>query len=874
TRCPEPTTPRHGHLECSFPKQRFRSVAGGRNESKYVRGSTCRYLCDPGYVIPASLLTNSVIQCRGPYWNSTVDSECRKAVPPTPLNCVNQTLVTDDGVAPVEKPRFVAGDGRDLDVKCTLEGELEPGEYINTCKAIDPELRTNAECFYKLNIKSKDCSSPPEPVNGYVQCESETGRYFRSTVCIYKCNHGYVIPVSQSNITSIHCRHNSRWNSTKVPDCQKAVPPKPLDCIDQTLVAGAGGIQVKKPRFVTGEGKDADVKCSLEKPLKPGEYINVCAAVDPELQTSASCFQKVTVKAAGCLSPPEVQNGYIKCQPQPNSYMPGTVCMYHCSGGYVIPVSQSGITSRECLHDSSWNITKVPDCLKAVPPKTLDCIDQILVAGTGGVQVKKPKFITDKGEEIDPKCSLGRLLKPGKYTNVCVAVDPELRTSGRCFQRVVVKASECSTPPKTERGYMECRPQHGKYLPETVCKYHCHRGYVIPVSQSDISSRKCLHDSRWNTTKVPDCQKAVPPRPLDCIDQTLVAETGGIQVKKPSFLTEDGKDADVKCTLEKPLKPGEYINVCAAVDPELQTSASCFQKVTVKAAECRSPPNIQNGYTECHPQRNSYTSGTVCKYRCRDAYVIPVNQSAITSRYCRHDYKWNITEVPDCRKAVVPKPVDCNNKTVVAEGGMARVKKPKFVAGDGRDLDVECTLEDELEPGEYINTCTAADPELQTISKCSYTLKIKYQECSPPSLPSNGTIECWPKPESYPAGTVCMYLCYEGYVIPTSQSNVTSIYCRHDFKWNTTKVPNCWKTTTPKHLGCTNQVLTAEGGIARVTKPRFVTVDGRDLDVECTLEGELEPGEYINTCKATDPELQLSSLCVYERQNVTLCPRF
>ncbi|XP_076308644.1 sushi, von Willebrand factor type A, EGF and pentraxin domain-containing protein 1-like [Tachypleus tridentatus] len=850
TRCPEPTTPRHGRLECSFPEQRFWPVAGNRNESKHVRGSTCRYVCGPGYVIPASQLISSVIQCRGPHWNSTVDIECREAIPPKPVDCTDQTLVTDGEVALVKKPEFVAGYGRDLDVKCTLEGELEPGEYINTCTATDPELRTNAECVYKLNIKSKGCSTLSEPVNGYLQCGSKTGRYFKGTVCIYKCNDGYVIPVSQRDASSIQCSQNSRWNSTKVPDCKKAVPPKPLDCTDQTLVARTGTIQVKKPRFVTGDGKDADVKCTLEKPLKPGKYINVCYAVDPDLQTSASCFQKVTVK--GCLSPPDIQNGYTECQPETNSYTPGTVCMYRCRDGYVIPVSQSDVTSRQCLHDSSWNITKFPDCLKAVPPEPLDCADQTLVAGTDGVRV-----------QIVSKCSLGRLLKPGKYTNICVAMDPELQTAGRCLQKVVVKALECSAPPKTERGYLECRPRHDRYPPETVCKYHCHHGYAIPISQSDISSRKCLQDSAWNTTKVPDCQKAVPPKPLDCTDLTLVARTGTIQVKKPRFVTGDGKDADVKCTLKKPLKPGKYTNMCYAVDPDLQTSASCFQKVIIKDAECRSPPDIQNGYTECHPQPDSYASGTVCKYHCRDTYVIPTSQSAITSRYCRHDFKWNITEVPNCRKAVVPKPVGCSNKTLLAEGGVARVKKPRFVAGDGRDLDVECTLEGELEPGEYINTCEAVDSELRTTSKCSYSLKIESQECSPPSLPSNGTVECWPKPESYSEETVCKYLCYEGYVIPTSQSNITHIYCRHDFKWNSTKVPNCQKTVQPKSVDCVDRTLVAEKGVARVKKPRFVAGDGRDLDVECTLEGELEPGEYINTCEATDLELHTKGKCRY-----------
>ncbi|XP_076327966.1 uncharacterized protein LOC143234465 isoform X1 [Tachypleus tridentatus] len=428
------------------------------------------------------------------------------------------------------------------------------------------------------------------------------------------------------------------------------------------------------------------------------------------------------------------------------------------------------------------------------------------------------------------------------------------------------KVMACTSPPQIDHGSFNCIPgKFGELTSGTICNYHCDKGYVTPLSQSKLTTWKCLSNFQWNITDKPTCLRTVPPEPLNCTDQIMVTETGFAEVKKPRFTDVNGKDLDVECTLTKPLKLGNHSNVCKSIDTELQTSAKCTYRIQVIALKCEQLPSVEHGFLSCIAGTfGEFTPGAVCTYKCENGFVIPTSQSDMVARICLSSSRWNVTQLPECWKVYPPKPVNCDNQTLVAKLGVVKVTKPRFVAGDGRELNVMCSLEGLLEPGDHVNFCDAFDPELLTGGVCIYTISVKVPVCAPLPRIDHGSLTCIPgEYGELTPGTICSYHCEKEYTIPLSQTEIMTRICEPHLKWNTTKLPMCLKAYYPKPLDCFNQTLITEEGIAWLQKPRFVAGDGRELDVKCTLKGKLKPGEYINLCESTDPELQTVGFCSY-----------
>ncbi|XP_022258102.1 sushi, von Willebrand factor type A, EGF and pentraxin domain-containing protein 1-like, partial [Limulus polyphemus] len=665
--CSEPTIPNNGHLECpTYSTGSPQSGISANNKLTYARGIICHYRCYRGYTIPSIQRNKTVIQCIGPYWNSTVYPQCKAT--PKPINCTDQALVAEGGVTEVKTPRFVAGDGTDLDVECVIQGELEPGEYNNTCKATDPDLGTTVECTYKIRVKGMACTSPPQIDHGSFNCiPGKFGELTPGSICNYHCDEGYVTPLSQSELITWICLSNVQWNITDKPTCLRIVPPKPVNCTDQILVAENGFAEVNKPRFIAANGKELDVECTLMKPLKLGNHSNICESTDSELQASARCTYGIQVIAPKCEQLPSVEYGFPSCVPGTfGEFTPGAVCTYKCENGFVIPASQSDIVARICLSSSRWNVTKFPECWKLDPPKPVNCINQTVVAKNGVVKVTKPRFVAGDGRELDVICSLEGLLEPGEHWNFCHAFDPELMTGDICIYNISVKVPTCDPPPQPEYGYVECNiTESDEYPIGTTCYYSCLSDYVIPKSQSNLRTRVCLDLLQWNITSLPECKKKIVPYPKKgtCNDEIFETnDPSSITLDPPTFVRAQGDAAVVNCSLTIINSYGIHENFCRATDPELQTSTSCTYKIEVKDLEqsdsairlgCDPLSAPANGYIQCRAVQNTFW----CNIKCKSGFSMPSNFHLLQEGYVKCDPLhglWNfqriyrIQRLPDC----------------------------------------------------------------------------------------------------------------------------------------------------------------------------------------------------------------------------------
>ncbi|XP_076313154.1 uncharacterized protein LOC143226281 isoform X2 [Tachypleus tridentatus] len=393
--CMKPMEPKNGFLKCKESETRESGHTRGDtirgSRPNYIKGTICEYVCDVGYVIPTTQLKKTVIQCQAPNWNSTMDPECTRIVPPTydPEDCQDQTLTVENGFGYVKKPRFKAVDGTELEVECTVIGQLEPGEYENYCEATDPELRVSTRCSYRITIKASKCDAPPEINHGFVTCESsELSSLLVGTVCNYVCEEGYVIPTSQLQYDSLTCLLDLSWNSSQVPECRKRVVPEPVvgACQDQSFeTEEPQTVTVDYPVFVTASGENAEVKCSLLSVSNHGTHENTCHATDHELRTHTSCKYKIIIKepartdsstrrGCGVLNAPA--NGQINCQSNNGVFRCRFRCMDGFSMGEAFSVVRRGYVECDPLQ-GIWDFQRIhgidslPDCLGELPTTSL-----------------------------------------------------------------------------------------------------------------------------------------------------------------------------------------------------------------------------------------------------------------------------------------------------------------------------------------------------------------------------------------------------------------------------------------------------------------------------------------------------------------------
>lgn len=393
--CLKPMEPKNGFLKCKESETRESGHTRGDtirgSRPNYIKGTICEYVCDVGYVIPTTLLKKTVIHCQAPNWNSTMDPECTRIVPPTydPKDCQDQTLTVENGFGYVKKPRFKAVDGTELEVECTVIGQLEPGEYENYCEATDPELRVSTRCSYRITIQASKCDAPPEINHGFVACESsELSSLLVGTVCNYVCEEGYVIPTSQLQYDSLTCLLDLSWNSSQVPECRKRVVPEPMvgACQDQSFeTEEPQTVTVDYPVFVTASGENAEVKCSLLSVSNHGTHENTCHATDHELRTYTSCKYKIIIKelsrtdsstrrGCGVLNAPA--NGQINCQSNNGVFRCRFRCMDGFSMGEAFSVVRRGYVECDPLQ-GIWDFQRIhgidslPDCLGELPTTSL-----------------------------------------------------------------------------------------------------------------------------------------------------------------------------------------------------------------------------------------------------------------------------------------------------------------------------------------------------------------------------------------------------------------------------------------------------------------------------------------------------------------------
>ncbi|XP_067119643.1 sushi, von Willebrand factor type A, EGF and pentraxin domain-containing protein 1-like isoform X2 [Centruroides vittatus] len=710
--CPPIQTPKNGYVDCT----------------NYIhQGSICTFSCDEGYILVGETSTT----CRGDKtfatWTSLLPTcerlRCPSIQTPENVNiqCTNKeywgsvcSFICDEGYALIGKSS----------VSCEGSKHASWSASIPTCERLK-------------------CPSIQIPENVNVQCSDKE---YWGSICSFVCDEGYEL-IGES---SVLCEGNKHINwSASIPTCERLKCPS---------------IQIPE---------NANVQCTDE-----GYWGSICSFICDEGyvligESSISCkgnkhaSWSAPIPICEALKCPTVQipkNGNVQCTN--NGYW-RSICNFSCDDGYTL-VGQPSILCKENGKHINWN-SSIPtceklqtselttmQCRKPANPKNglIHCLSgdqQMLASGT------ICRYLCDVGYEIPSHLiQFGVIMCIGQQWNTSNTID--------------CQSIQCPKPNEPENGYLSCDDvasewsergdtsvtNQPNYINGTKCHFNCKPNYIIPTSHLNKTTIECIAPY-WNNSDFPQCLKKINPVQYkdDCRNQTIIAANKTLEITPPRFITASGKIVISNCSLNNNLEPGSYENYCEAEDPELRLFGNCSYTIDVKALECNRPPTINFSTVSCtSSNEDTYPVNTECHYNCSSGYVIPVSMKHLGTLICLPSAVWNVTELPECKKRIVPEPkkdacIDIEYET--DDPSTIILKNPVFLTSEGKPAEVSCTLSHVLDHGIHENTCKAMDVELQTFASCKYTITVKDKghtdsstgrECDALKSPTNGYIEC------------------------------------------------------------------------------------------------------------------------------------
>nr|XP_006821958.1 PREDICTED: CUB and sushi domain-containing protein 3-like [Saccoglossus kowalevskii] len=425
--CPHLPSPSNGHISCY----------GDNNP-----GSWCQYHCNAGYTLhgPASRVCSNDGR-----WTGS-DSQCQLRSCATLSPPVNGLITCTAGNAVGSRCQYSCNDGLRLVRGSAQRTCQESGSWSGTeavCEEIScPELssprngyvrcngytygsRCDYECQSGYSVGSGsssrtcqnngrwsgrevlctrvECHDLPNPRNGYVQCQGDSGR----RRCTYYCNTGYVI---ESGSQYRDC-NNGQWSGREV-FC-RSVSCRPLNNPRHGNVNCQGNNE-PGTRCTYRCNDSAQQACRLA-----GSSVRECGRDGEWSGTEPVCHCEANRECPRLHAPP---NAVIMCFPD-DPIEEGTYCDYVCNAGYQ---HVSGPRRTVCLGRAGWTTEEQAVCranpcprLPRIPNGDIDCS-------------REDKYLVST--RCDYRCHSGYTLTPDAVTTVrvCRADGTWSGVQGRC----------------------------------------------------------------------------------------------------------------------------------------------------------------------------------------------------------------------------------------------------------------------------------------------------------------------------------------------------------------------------------------------------------------------------------------------------------
>ncbi|CAL1270057.1 unnamed protein product [Larinioides sclopetarius] len=528
-------------------------------------GTICSYTCEDEYVIPTSSLQDSVKICIAhEEWNNSLIPTCNYQSSPVAVDdsCINRSTVIEDiSTFQIPIPKFKSSSG-EVEVNCEPQNITEYGIYSINCTAFDPELRTQSQCIFEMEIlkvneitepSSKEISGCPQlpiiPSASLACTEAKSGELFPiGTVCSYNCDDGYVFPTSTLKHAEKYCIDHDGWESTVTPVCTNLVPPmaETGSCLDYSAtVEDLSTFQYNVPQFIAANGATIKAECKPETIPEYGEQNISCSAYDPELRVNGSCsftldvqipnnVAALSAEEISCSYPEKIENGDMHCNSTISKlYSAGTICKVICNDGFTLPTSQLNMSVSVCLPNGEWNVSSNPFCLKFEPPVLVSGCENLTLytSDLPLVNIELPIFYTSQNTSVYASCFPETFEKYGEYEISCIAHDLELDISTKCtfYLELMKNQSEITTKEYSEifstteqPSYEVCKPiepphkgsVNCSYEPPAYCNISCDDGYEFSSDHQLLNSGKLecdgtdglwIYEKAYGSHLLPEC---------------------------------------------------------------------------------------------------------------------------------------------------------------------------------------------------------------------------------------------------------------------------------------------------------------------------------------------------------------------------------
>ena len=297
-------------VNCSNPGH---LVNGQRIGDDFTYGSSVSYECDNGYY----LLGDSIITCGDNMtWNSTVNPTCN------PVSCSDPSIPTNGGKMGNE---FVY----QSIVYYTCDSGYElVGDDVIECQADQIWNGSLPTCVSII------CGTLVAPDNGY---RIGNATYTFASIVEFNCSSGYYL----TGPSVLQCMANGNWDNT-VPDCL------PVSC-EPPPIPNNGSIVGYDSNVYYNFSTSITYQCD-EGYFLNGSSVSTCQADKEWSDSVPECIE--------LCEDFEFTNG-IKTPSSDTLLIPGTIIQLSCTNGYEI----NGASSIECLSNSEWDISAIPQCI-------------------------------------------------------------------------------------------------------------------------------------------------------------------------------------------------------------------------------------------------------------------------------------------------------------------------------------------------------------------------------------------------------------------------------------------------------------------------------------------------------------------------------